>query len=69
MSNTIKTFTSDEVERLVKNPYEVGYCDGIDSIESDQTDYLDADGFWNKNVTDWITKKITYLPIDTATDQ
>jgi hypothetical protein len=62
MENTIKTFTLEEVERLVKFTYEVGFCDGIDSTYSnDDRDYVDADDFWNKNVMDWISKEITYV--------
>ena len=49
-------FSLKEVEKLVKNAYEVGLCDGIEGKE-----YVDADDFWNKNVKNWTTKDITYF--------
>jgi|688.fasta_scaffold975087_1 hypothetical protein len=56
-----KIFTSEEVEKLVKNAYEVGYCDGIDSIEIEKTNYSNSDDFWNKNIKDWTSKEISYV--------
>lgn len=58
---TEKLFTLKEVERLVKNAYEVGLCDGIDSVGNNpMREYLNADDFWNKNFKKWITEEITY---------
>lgn len=60
---TDKIFTLEMVEKLVKNAYEVGFCDGIDSSEIYRTDYskADADDFWNKNVANWISDEISYI--------
>ncbi len=59
--NSQKIFTMEEVEKLVKNAYDVGYCDGIDSIEADETNYVDSNDFWAKNISDWSTKEILYI--------
>jgi hypothetical protein len=57
-----KIFTLKEVEQLVKNAYEVGLCDGIESqAEMEERNYSDADDFWNKNITSWINDEITYI--------
>ncbi len=57
-----QTFTLEEVEKLVKNAYEVGLCDGIDSCEGEQwREYSNAENFWQKNVKNWTTKEITYI--------
>ena len=56
-----KIFTMEEIEKLVKNAYEVGYCDGIDSIEIEKTNYANSDDFWNKNIVDWTSKDISYV--------
>ncbi len=62
MRKTEKTFTLDEVERLVKNAYEVGFCDGEEgSDDSEFRIYKNAIDFWKKNVKAWVTKEITYL--------
>ncbi|MFC4263746.1 hypothetical protein ACFOWM_12695 [Ferruginibacter yonginensis] len=54
-------FTLEEVEKLVKNAYEVGFCDGIDSIEIEKTNYSNSNDFWKKNIKDWIAKEISYI--------
>lgn len=59
--NPEKIFTLEEVEKLVKNAYEVGYCDGIDSVEIEKTNYSNSDDFWNKNIKDWTSKDISYV--------
>lgn len=59
--NPEKIFTLEEVEKLVKNAYEVGYCDGIDSIEIEKTNYSNSNDFWNKNIKDWTSKEISYV--------
>ncbi|MEO6833349.1 MAG: hypothetical protein ABI378_12455 [Chitinophagaceae bacterium] len=56
-----KKFTLLEVEKLVKNAFEVGFCDGIDSIELEKTDFINADDFWNQNIENWISKEISYV--------
>ncbi len=58
MEKNKKTFTLEEVEKLVKFTYEVGLCDGEDTFEF--REYLNADDFWNKNVEQWITNEIIY---------
>ena len=58
MEERKKQFSLKEVEALVKNAYEVGYCDGVDG---DGSYSPDADSFWNAHVEDWLTKDITYI--------
>ena len=52
-----KQFTLEEIEALVKNAYEVGYCDGVDS---DGIYTPNADEFWNEHIENWLTKEIMY---------
>jgi len=59
-------FTIKEVERLVKNAYNVGFCDGEDNAWRKDSgdnfrDYKNDEDFWNKNIKGWQTKKITYV--------
>jgi hypothetical protein len=62
MSKADKTFSLKEIEQLVKNAYEVGFCDGIESNENSEVqEYIDANDFWNKNVKKWINDEITYV--------
>jgi len=61
MKQPTKTFTLEEVEKLVKNAYEVGYCDGIDRAEANDSQYLNANDFWNRNIKAWILKEINYI--------
>lgn len=57
--NTEKSFTIKEVEQLVKNAYNVGFCDGLEGGDNPEfRDYLDEDDFWNKNITNWLDKNI-----------
>lgn len=50
-------FSMKEVKQLVKNAYEVGYCDGVDG---DGTYSPDADKFWDENIEYWLTHEIMY---------
>ena len=61
MKNINRTFTLEEVEKLVKNAYNVGFCDGTDSIELNEKSYLNSDDFWKRNIKDWISKEINYV--------
>ena len=62
MEKNEKTFTLKEVERLVKNAYEVGLCDGADSVGSNPNkEYLNADDFWNKNIGRWLTQELKFV--------
>jgi len=62
MEKDKKIFTLKEVESLIKNAYEVGLCDGIDSVGNNPNkEYLNADDFWNKNIEKWLTEQIKYL--------
>ena len=54
-----KTFTLKEVESLIKNAYEVGFCDGEDGGEFKE--YEDADDFWDRNFKQWIVEQINYV--------
>ncbi len=59
----MKVFTVEEVKKLVVNAYEVGFCDGSESISYDNEDfkvYKNATEFWEKNQLDWLTKEINY---------
>ena len=54
-----KTFTLLELEQLIKNAYNVGFCDGLEGGDNDEfRDYKDEDDFWNKNISNWLNKKI-----------
>lgn len=54
-------FTLEEVEKLVKNAYEVGLCDGIECAEEGEREYSCTEEFWSKNIKDWRSKEITYI--------
>ncbi|HPE77086.1 MAG TPA: hypothetical protein PLC80_13420 [Draconibacterium sp.] len=56
-----KKFTLEEVEKLIKNAYEVGLCDGIESSEGGKRDYLNSDDFWKRNKNNWIYNEINYV--------
>jgi hypothetical protein len=59
--NNEKQFTLKEVEQLVKNAYNVGFCDGLEGGEDPEfRDYIDEDDFWDKNISDWINEPIKY---------
>jgi len=53
-----KKFTIVEVEQLIKNAYNVGFCDGLEGGENDEfREYKDEDDFWEKNKENWINNK------------
>ena len=54
-------FTLEEVEKLVKNAYEVGLCDGIECAEEGEREYFSTEEFWYKNIKKWKSKEITYI--------
>lgn len=54
-------FTREEVEKLVKNAYEVGLCDGIESSEVGEREYSSSEDFWKKNWKNWKAKRIDYI--------
>lgn len=57
-----KTFTLLEVEQLIKNAYNVGFCDGLeDGDNAEFREYKDEDDFWNKNVSNWLKEKIEII--------
>ena len=58
MEKQEKKISLEEVKALVKNAYEVGYCDGVDS---DGSYSPDSSSFWNSHVDDWLNKEITYI--------
>ncbi len=54
-----KTYTLLEVEQLVKNAYNVGFCDGLEGGDNAEfREYKDEDDFWDKNKARWINKEI-----------
>ena len=54
-----KTFTLLEVEKLIKNAYNVGFCDGLEGGNNAEfREYKDEDDFWNKNISNWLNKNI-----------
>ena len=56
-----ETFTLEEVEKLVKNAYEVGLCDGIECANEGEREYSSTDEFWLKNINNRKTKEIVYI--------
>lgn len=57
--NVEKKFTLKEVEKLVKNAYSVGLCDGIEGGENPQfREYKDEDEFWDLNISIWLNQPI-----------
>jgi hypothetical protein len=58
MENSKKTFSLEEVEKLIKYTYEVGFCDGESTCEF--RDYINADDFWGKNIKRWLEDEIMH---------
>ena len=57
-----KTFTLLEVEKLIKNAYNVGFCDGLEGGDNAEfREYKDEDDFWNKNISSWLNMKIDFI--------
>ena len=57
-----KKFTIIEVKKLIKNAYNVGFCDGQEGGDNAEfREYKNEDDFWNKNKEDWINQKINLL--------
>lgn len=54
-----KKFTVEEVEKLIKNAYEVGFCDGKESYEFRA--YKSSNDFWINNKSKWLLLKINYI--------
>ena len=62
MENVEKKFTLNEVEKLIKNAYDVGFCDGeANTDNSEFREYQNAHDFWHKNVNLWLTEEIKYI--------
>lgn len=53
-----ETFTLAEVESLVKNAYETGFCDGVDG---DGSYSPNADSYWEEHIHDWQEGDIRYI--------
>jgi hypothetical protein len=54
-----KTFTLLEIEKLIKNAYNVGFCDGLEGGDNSEfREYKDEDDFWNKNKENWLSQEI-----------
>ena len=54
-----KTFTLFEVEQLIKNAYNVGFCDGLEGGENAKfREYKNEHDFWKKNISKWLNDKI-----------
>ncbi len=54
-----KTFTLLEIEKLIKNAYNVGFCDGLEGDDNSEfREYKDEDDFWNKNKENWLNQEI-----------
>jgi len=54
-----KTFTLLEIEKLVKNAYNVGFCDGLEGGDNGEfREYKDEDDFWDKNKKQWLYQEI-----------
>jgi len=61
MEKNEKKFSLKEVEKLVKNAYEVGFCDGEESSDNQEfREYRNAHDFWFKNMNTWIKGEINY---------
>lgn len=57
-----KIFTLIEVEQLIKNAYNVGFCDGLEGGDNTEfREYKDEDDFWNKNISIWLNEKIDFI--------
>lgn len=59
MKSKKEKFTLEEVEQLVKNAYDVGFCDGKELKDMQQ--YRNSNHFWNSKKTKWINSKINYV--------
>ena len=57
-----KTFTLSEVEQLIKNAYNVGFCDGLEGGDNAEfREYKDEEDFWSKNIQSWLNRKIEII--------
>lgn len=57
-----KKFTLLEVEQLIKNAYNVGFCDGSEGGDNAEfREYKDEDDFWDKNISNWLNNKIDII--------
>jgi hypothetical protein len=57
-----KKFTLLEVEQLIKNAYNVGFCDGLEGGDNAEfREYKDEDDFWDKNISNWLNNKIDII--------
>ena len=57
-----KKFTLLEVEQLIKNSYNVGFCDGLEGGDNAEfREYKDEDDFWDKNISNWLNNKIDII--------
>jgi hypothetical protein len=54
-----KVFTLNEVEKLTKNAYNVGFCDGLEGGDNSEfREYRNEDDFWDKNKKEWLNNEI-----------
>jgi hypothetical protein len=54
-----KKITLLEVEKLIKNAYNVGFCDGLEGGNNAEfREYKDEDDFWDKNKEIWLNQEI-----------
>ena len=57
-----KKFTLLEVEQLIKNAYNVGFCHGLEGGDNAEfREYKDEDDFWDKNISNWLNNKIDII--------
>jgi hypothetical protein len=57
-----RTFTFFEVEQLIKNAYNVGFCDGLEGGDNSEfREYKDEDDFWDKNKNKYLNQEINLL--------
>lgn len=57
-----KTFTLLEIEKLIKNAYNVGFCDGLEGGDNAEfREYKDEDDFWDKNKNQYLNQEINLL--------
>ncbi len=59
MESKKEIFSLKEVEKLVKNAYEVGLCDGKEP--NHMQEYRNSNHFWYSNKNKWIKSKINYV--------
>ena len=57
-----RKYTILELEKLIRNAYNVGFCDGLEGGDNSEFRiYKNEDDFWEKNKENWINEEISLI--------